>query len=364
VPIHRAKCTEPGCEVGAMYRPSATGAGFQILERYGVAIETTFGIGPNGIPLCPLGHGELGLADDLLPAADAIAEAAGKVERSTLRQPRLPGVLPQFNFEGTVQMIFDTEQSVCGLEREAERLHERYKEAKKAAEVGQEKLRAMIRDYRDRKQEREFEIERQRKQDADGHPDDTNLVRCRYEQQNPGQTCPVCTSGATFVRGQVIAARDSDRHVDQVAEFLEDLETERLVENLVEPLAELAGIVVTLQRIREWAPAEREEVDGYLAQLRAGGVKSIKRPSVFGTSHLAAAVEDGAKVQPCKECGTTLLVFGESEEDPQPYAPGTLVGADCTAGEIEPHRYPARQKKTGNAKAEKPAKAKKTGKKR
>lgn len=75
VPIHHGRCTEPGCGVGATYRPTASGHGFMLLERIGVDFEASFSVGPNGRPECPHGHGELGLADDLLPAADAFGHA-------------------------------------------------------------------------------------------------------------------------------------------------------------------------------------------------------------------------------------------------------------------------------------------------
>lgn len=371
VPIHRAVCQVKGCGISLVYRPTSTGAGFQVLEVSGVEPGTLFGgPGAQGTPICPRdGHGEMTLADEQLPAAEAFAKADEQIKRAREpKQPRLPGTVPEFNFEGTFKVIVEKRHEVKELEREFEKRDEARKKAKAALDEANAELGEMIDDFEERMEERQLERERQERLAREGHPEGTNLVRCLFERQQEGQRCPLCVAdGPTFVRGQGIAAKNSERHVEQVAEFLED----QALEQLVERLKDVAGIVPTHNAIRDWTPEQRAEIETYLQQL-AAGEKSVTRPSAFASSHLAAAIEDGAKVQTCRECGSTLLVFGEAEVDPQPYQPGTLVGADCPGAEIETSRYPTRHPKGTKKpraerqkadKAEGPAKPKKARKK-
>lgn len=88
---HFARC-EP-CKAGVHFTPFASGNGFAIVTRNGYDHDTTFGIGPNNIPVCPVdGHGEMQLADDQLrPAHQAITEAAAKANGSgKAEQRKLP----------------------------------------------------------------------------------------------------------------------------------------------------------------------------------------------------------------------------------------------------------------------------------
>ncbi|HXG70573.1 MAG TPA: hypothetical protein VNJ04_08175 [Gemmatimonadaceae bacterium] len=335
VPIHRGTCAHTACAIGVTYRPTASGTGFQVLEVFGCPPDTAFGAGDHGRPLCPHGHGELTIADDLLPAHEAITDAATRAAASDTGARRLPFPAPPFNAEGALHTIQEKRHEIKGLERDFEKADERRKKAKAALDEANTALGQIIDDFEDRELERRHEIERREAAAAAGHPEDTTLVRCAFEALVDGATCPLCTGGVTFVRGKAIAPRASDRHAEQGVEFLDDLEHEALIE----ALAEAAAIVVVPTAVRAWTAEQRFEVSRYLDQRREGAT-SLTRPSVFATAHLAAAAADGATVQACRECGATLLVFGQTDEDPQPYAPGTLVGADCTAAEIEPHRYP------------------------
>lgn len=56
----------------------------------------------------------------------------------------------------------------------------------------------------------------------------------------------------------------------------------------------------------------------------------------------AAAVEDGADVQCCRECGAKLLTYEADGDDNEWYAAGTLVWIDCPG---PGHSYPKKSKK-------------------
>jgi hypothetical protein len=47
------------CQCGVTIERLSRGAAFAIVDVRGVPDDTTFGIGPHGDPLCPLGHGEM-----------------------------------------------------------------------------------------------------------------------------------------------------------------------------------------------------------------------------------------------------------------------------------------------------------------
>lgn len=270
LPIHRGKCVQTGCPIGATYRPTASGAGFQILETFGCPPDTAFGSGEHGRPVCPKGHGELTIADDLLSAAEAITAAAERVNASARKDPRLPFPAPEFNAAGVWHSIVGKRHKVKELEREFERADERRKKAKAALDDANTELGQMIDDFEEREAERQFEIERRAAAAAAGHPEDTTLVRCLYERQHEGQTCPLCSGAATFVRGKAIAARNDDRHVEQVAAFLEDLE----LETLIEALAEVAGIVVVHNAVRDWTAEQRT---GALSDAARAGAAAAAR---------------------------------------------------------------------------------------
>src|SRR5436190_20327908 len=79
-PTHLARCAFPldgdgPCGVEVTFRLTASGAGLMVLAVAGAPIDQAFGIGPNAMPLCPHGHGEMQLADEALPAAAAVKAA-------------------------------------------------------------------------------------------------------------------------------------------------------------------------------------------------------------------------------------------------------------------------------------------------
>lgn len=130
VRIHRAVCLAPGCDVKVTYRPTASGGGFIVLERSGVAIDAAFGIGHQGHPVCPRdGHGEMALADEQLPASEAITRVAEKVGGEA-QATKLPFPAPPFNDANALAHIFEKRHEVKALEEKHEELAERKKKAK------------------------------------------------------------------------------------------------------------------------------------------------------------------------------------------------------------------------------------------
>lgn len=335
LPIHRGMCPDAFCAIGATYRPTASGDGFLVLEVFGCPPDTAFGAGAHGRPLCPNGHGELTIADDLLPAHEAITAAAGSVARATRQQPRLPLPSPPFNHEGAFHAIQEKRHEVKQLERVFDAADDRRKKAKAALDEGHTALGQLIDDLEEREQERIADMERQTARAADGHPNDTALVRCIFERQNDGQTCPLCVDGGPlFVRGKTIAPRDAVRHVEQVVEFLDQVE----IESLAEQLQEIAGVRIDEKTVRSWTEDDRTAVRAYCAQLEAD--RTTPRPTILASAHVAATVGDAAAIQSCRECGAVLLQLIENGEPVSPYAPGTLVGTECASAVDVPHHYP------------------------
>lgn len=123
-PEHLARCAE--CDFDVRFRSLPSGAGFAI-----IGTELTLGIGKNGRPICPRGHGEMAIADDQIPAADAIAQVADQLAAAE-QQPLFEQ--PPFNSAGAYLELE-------GMAVEADRLHRIWegdaktaKESKQAAE--------------------------------------------------------------------------------------------------------------------------------------------------------------------------------------------------------------------------------------
>lgn len=345
LPVHKVLCMVAGCKAGATYRPTASGTGFFILERYGMDIETSLGAGPNGRPICPFDeHGEMTLADEQLPIEQAIEQ----VNARTAKPPRLPFPAPAFNYEAVFREIVEKRHEVADLERDYERKKESASKAKKALDEGNEALGQMIDDFEDRAQEREFEIQRRDRQAEEGHPEGTTLVRCTWEQQHADDPCPLCSTSTTvherqeMVRlvGAEILPRDSQGHADQVVIFRTRFDVQETVDALGDGL--IAGVHVAT--IAEWSPEERAAVREWATRQIAALPQWLdETPAVLGRPHIAAAVAEGAKVQTCVTCGSVIKQIDTLEEA---YVFGARVRSDCAGAEIEPtHHYPERRKK-------------------
>lgn len=369
LPVHRVTCMAKGCKSGALYRPTSSGTGFMILERYGIEPEVTIGVGKHGRPVCPReDHGEMTLADDQLPAGEAIAKVAKQInEADGRKQPRLPGIIPPFNFEGALAHIVEKRHEVKALEKKLEERQAASKKTKAELDEAQDTLNSMIDDYEERSRERQFELERQALQLEQGHPQGTTLVRCTWEQQHQNDRCPLCATSATvhdrqeMVRliGAEVLPRDAQGHADQVVIY----RTRRDVEETGDALE---GLIIGIHpaSIAEWSAEDRARVrDWAKAQQAALPEWLDEMPDVLGKPHVAAGVADDAKVQACITCRAVLRQMDDASKEALPF--GRRVGTDCPGSTeaIEGHRYPERKAKPrGKRQAPAPAKPTKPSK--
>jgi hypothetical protein len=341
VPIHRVVCMVDGCKCGATYRPTASGIGLMILERYGMDIDQVLGIGESGRPECPKGHGEMTFADEQLPIEQAINQVHARVEQAKARP--LPFPAPAFNYEGAFHEIVEKRHEVADLESRHEDKKAAAKKAKEALDEANLDLGKMIEEFEKREDERKYEIARRLRQAEEGHPDGTTLLRCLYEQQYPDDLCPLCTGDRALVikfLGHEIAARDASAHVDQVVEYRTKLDVEETEDALQAVIAR-----VHLATIAEWTTEERAAVRVWAFQTvdhETNGAKTAPppRPAVLGPSHIAATVEEDAKVQSCTACGAVLQVL-DGDDGPCAFLPGSQVWLDCPGATAEvTNRYP------------------------
>lgn len=326
-PEHFAKCGE--CPAAVRYRQTASGGGMFWLEKIGVDQETNFGIGDNGLPLCPFGHGEMVLADESLPAHEAITEASDRLSHA--QQASLPGIIPAFNYKDVYMELEEQALRVDDAKRQYDDDKAVAAESKKAWEKAAELYTKMALEFRRRRQEKAAGP-------AEPEPEaEGRLLPCLFEQRNPQVPCPLCAAGTHDT------PRDSEGHVDAAEKQIATNKAQALAEEL-----EVVGQIVVFARVvAGWTDEQRAEVSAWLSQpFDDEGRLPHPRPSVLGTSHVAAAVEDGAGVQFCRECGGGLVDLDNG--DTAPYAIGTLVGIDCPgAGQSYPKRGGKKKKARG-----------------
>jgi hypothetical protein len=336
--VHLARCAD--CDFSVRYQSLRAAPGSPARQR------RALGIGDNGRPVCPNGHGEMELADDRLPIEQAMQQVA---EQLTEPQ-RLPFPSPPFNYEGALHEIFEMEKENAILESKFNDADERRKKAKAALDDGRSKLSALIGTLQEREQDRLHEIARREAAKAAGHPEETNLVRCAWEQAHPQDDCPICRfpdEAARYDLGDT--ARDSSLHVDAVErlEYLQD--TEAIV-----ALVQDAGIRLAAPTVNGWSVEDRAAVMFWAEHVPED---NNPRPAILGTAHVAAdfttsEAVPGDTFQSCTECGARLLTNKTGDDEGasfEPYPAGTLVGTDC-AGAKEPARYAKRGKRAKAAK--------------
>jgi hypothetical protein len=338
-PVHMARCAD--CDHAVRFRPNSSGTGFFL-----VGTEELYGVGALGRPVCPNGHGEMELADDRLPIEQAMQQVA---EQLTEPQ-RLPFPSPPFNYEGALHEIFEMEKENAILESKFNDADERRKKAKAALDDGRSKLSALIGTLQEREQDRLHEIARREAAKAAGHPEETNLVRCAWEQAHPDDDCPICAS-RTRPRATTSATRRA------------------IVRCTLMPSSDWS-ICRTPKRSSRWCRTPvfalaAPTVNGWSVEDRAA-VKfwaehvpedNNPRPAILGTAHVAAdfttsEAVPGDTFQSCTECGARLLTNKTGDDEGasfEPYPAGTLVGTDC-AGAKEPARYAKRGKRAKAAK--------------
>jgi hypothetical protein len=331
--VHLARCTE--CGICVHYKSLPSGTGFTLVDS-----DLALGIGDNGRPVCPNGHGEMELADDRLPIEQAMQQVA---EQLTEPQ-RLPFPSPPFNYEGALHEIFEMEKENAILESKFNDADERRKKAKAALDDGRSKLSALIGTLQEREQDRLHEIARREAAKAAGHPEETNLVRCAWEQAHPDETCPLCSSPAEAEHYKLAdTARDSSLHIEAVVrlEYLQD-------SDVIIALMDHLGIVLSADLVNGWSVEDRAAVKVWAE----APVEQLPRPAILGTAHVAASytvseAAPGETFQSCTECGARLLTnkTGDGEgESFEPYPAGTLVGVDCAGAKEPARRIPRRGK--------------------
>jgi hypothetical protein len=337
-PSHLAKCRECGAKV--TYRPSASGNGFQVLERIGVSVEADFGIGEHGRPTCPRDHGEMTFADEQLPAAEAISQVAEQINGEAKR--RLPFPAPDFNFENAFREIVSKRHDIKALEEKHDKLAERKKQVKEELDEANTDLGKMVDNFEEREQERRFEQERRARGIPD--PDEPRLVKCRWEQLNPGQACPICSDSSIERK----CAPGSEEHGVEARDLL----VRREIEATVQQLAAVT-VIVTLETLGALPIDELAEVQAWALDAsqhpdeRERWVASL--PRGLGTPHIAAEglTPDPDKTfeQHCATCGARLDDSGSTV-----YEAGALVGVDCPGAKKEPARQLPRRKKANKKK--------------
>lgn len=130
--------------------------------------------------------------------------------------------------------------------------------------------------------------------------------------------------------------RDSQRHLEQVAELREGMD----IEATEDALADVA--IVPRNVILGWTPEER-------AAVQAFGIHGGDRPAILGTSHISgpAIVEEapGHTYQYCKTCGARLTYFETAHgAEFAVFNEGALVGTDCAGAAADGNHYPEKKK--------------------
>ena len=315
---HLARCTQ--CDFTVTFEPSVTGTSFFL-----VGSDAALGIGPNGRPVCPNGHGEMEIADDQIPAAEAISEVA-RLQHP--QQADLPGIIPPFNYQGAYLELEAKAVEVDELHREYVTAAEEARDAKKSWDKAAELFTKMA---------IEFQRRRREKVSAGDPIADVNPARCTFEQLHPDQTCPICVSEKDDVRA-AYAPRDSAMHAEQTQEWLDD----RAIIALQDLLDEAADVIVTDAIVKAWTPEERAEIAAWAEAVRDKIDPLPARPTALGTMHVAGTPTD-AQGQSCTQCDAVLIAANVVEANY--YDIGTLVGTDCPGKVTEPsHHYPPKRR--------------------
>jgi hypothetical protein len=351
--VHLARCTE--CGICVHYKSLPSGTGFTLVDS-----DLALGIGDNGRPICPEGHGEMELADDRLPATEAINQVAEDIQRGVMtarevrdrddaEKQRLPFPIPAYNYQGVLASLVDKRHEVAKLEKKVDDRKELLKAAKDELDTANVQLGKMIDQFEQDEIDRRQAVARQ---EADSQREEAapRLVRCSWEVAHPDEDCPMCADEKLRP-----LAPDSMLHVEQVDRYRYLQESDVIIE-----LVRAAGIRLPQDVVNAWSVEDRAAVKAW-AEIENGIAdtpESHERPAILGTAHVAEGVTTseaapGDTYQSCRECGARLLTVktGGDPEDAidkfEPYPAGTLVGTDCPGA--GPARYPKRGRKKASA---------------
>jgi hypothetical protein len=358
-PTHKAVCMVDGCPAEVVYRTSASGAAFILLERRGMDLDATLGMGSGGRPICPIdGHGEMTVADETIPVGDAFAQVAEKLNGA--QQVALPGVFPAFNYAGAFNEIVDQAKLVERLNDEYDDAKKEASEAKKNLDKGAELLMRMT---------LQFEQRRREKPEPDGPSlAAPRVITCVWDQAHPDDACPLCDTSisveqrAEIVRviGAEILPTHANAHADQVVIYRTKLDVAETVDALAGTLHD-----VHVATVAEWTPEQRAAVRAWVTAVAEATdiVSEPVFPAELGRPHRAAVVPNGDQAQRCVSCSETIKTFDDKAEA---YEPLARVGLDCAGEERDEHRYPERMLKAKRARRTveaEPAPVKKVAKK-
>ncbi len=339
-PIHLAKCAE--CASAVRYRPNVTGTGFFLVDD---APDAAFGVGDNGRPVCPNGHGEMEIADDKIPAADAFSEVAAMQQA---QQRSLPGLFKPFNFESVFKEIVEQAQRVERLKSEHDAAKEEAASAKKNLDKGAELLMSMT-----------LEFERRRREKPDEAAAAAAAIpACTWSERHAGETCPLCSGETVPIvvhqylgDASKLAAPSAVAHIDDVEKLLLGQAIDEVVEAL-----ENVGTFITAEVIATWTDGERTAATAYANALLDKSANALDvvlpdRPEVLGTPHIPVAAV-GGEPQVCQFCEVVLRAA--DDEDHDPFKVTDYIGTDCRRKPVDAARYPetkASKKKPAAAKA-------------
>lgn len=264
------------------------------------------------LELCPDCGGEL-----IVTAAtghtveEAIARAAqelpDRIETSSGGQPvqpRIPGLMPAFNWEAMGRSILETRAEVKELEAIEERKHSAYKYAKKDREEKQTELSKLEDDFAERVTELEAEMKLT--------PAERRARGCLYERTT-GQLCPTCRQRPDHRDDNGIV-----RHLAQVAVDLADA-GQLNVQDGVTIMRQVTGIALDPDVVAGWAPEARRDVLAWLIER-----DEATRPEILGRPHVVGANQGNA----CTACGALLFSLAAAH-GLERWPEGQLVGCDC-----------------------------------
>jgi hypothetical protein len=347
-PTHLAKCRECGQKM--TFRPTSSGFGFTVVNHDNSDAEVSFGVSAAGLPMCPEGHGEMEIADDQIPVAEAFGHVAEQLAAGEAVQRSLPGIVPVFNYQGAYLELEAKTVEVQALHDQWAEDAETARESKKAWEKSAETLQKMGLEFR-----------RRRREKAEGgtaeDPGITDSVKpCRFEQLHPGVPCPICTNDAR--RSASTVAPGSEEHGVEANQLLERQELEDCVAQLKDAEiyttvdAMLAMKVDQMAEVQAWA----QEFSDTPADEQPGLLESL--PTPLASTHRAGPAEkensavDARLIQFCQTCGDQLFVFDDEQEEGIPVGWRVLVAHPCQGKAKEVgHRYPEKKaKKTSRKK--------------
>jgi hypothetical protein len=286
-PVHLARCMQ--CDFEVRFRASASGASFTLIDS-----DLALGIGKRGHPICPNGHGEMVLADETLPASEAISTVAAVVgsNGSDPTQAQLFDLAKPFNYEGAMQAIATKNHDVKFARVQMDDAKETYTHRRKTWERETEQLQELI----DRLEARERDVRR----DAAAR-----------------------------------AAKATHEQAETIAKALHEAGWDGVGADVVETWTEDQR-----HAARQWLDGEHDRAS--VPDLL--GVPHVAAGQVISETHDYGQTSD--TYQCCSDCGARLITLGDGVVG---YPMGALIGFNCTGSEKAEARTDSREQAAANA---------------